>query len=332
MPTRNIDEELGDWNSLRSSESWESLLLGNGASIAISRSFVYSSIYAEATSENIDHPISSTNQELFQNLSTQNFEQVLSSLSTARKVNSVLRLATTQIDRLYQNVQQALIEAVHRVHVPWVNVPDSTRGTIRSELLEYENVFSTNYDLLIYWAMMHTDNGSGFIDYFFSGSFDPGNTENWSGSTSVHFLHGGLHLNRLITGETVKRSAGEGQNLLDMFAFPLPDGVVPLFVTEGTSQEKMTSINRSSYLSFAYNQLAHSKESCVIFGHSLSESDRHIVDAIARWQDVRLAISMLPDSPENIISNKARIVHLLPRADIKFFDATTHPLGFSSTA
>jgi hypothetical protein len=98
-------------------------------------------------------------------------------------------------------------------------------------------------------------------------------------------------------------------------------------IAEGTSNDKRQSIYQSDYLSFAYATLAHHEGPLAVFGHSLGESDEHIVEAI-RGSGVRdIAISIRNGSPEQIVARKAAVVEKLPHASLRFFDAATHPLG-----
>jgi hypothetical protein len=119
------------------------------------------------------------------------------------------------------------VQAVKSVHVPWASIPEGNLRTFKQALLPYHFVYSTNYDLILYWLIM-LDGPSGFTDYFFAPRFDLGNTEMWGRATKVLFLHGGLHLYRELSGETIKRKAEPWQNLLDLFGTPLEPPAVPL--------------------------------------------------------------------------------------------------------
>ena len=58
---------------------------------------------------------------------------------------------------LYEQIQDALFDAVAAVHIQWNDVADKWLSRIKSELRRYRRVYSTNYDLLVYWSMMHDD-------------------------------------------------------------------------------------------------------------------------------------------------------------------------------
>lgn len=322
----DISGDLMDWDEIKEREGWSGILIGNGASIAVWDNFQYTSIYNKSQSEEIRNPLSDLDIQLFNTLVTTNFERVLSSLSIAKIVNGALGIDTQLIQSRYDSIQTALIQAIRAVHIPWQNVPDGVFSCIRKELLNFKYVYSTNYDLLIYWAMMHEEQ-EGFKDYFWDERFDVSNTEIWTKVTCTLYLHGGLHLYRLPLGQTLKRRANDGQNLLDLFGQPYYENAVPLFITEGTSEEKLSSIYRSDYLSFAFSRFSKHEGPLVIFGHSLSGSDNHLISTIANWGAVKIAISMLPNDPIRIHSIKSYIISKLPEAKLYFFDATTYPLG-----
>lgn len=323
----DISGNLLDWNEVKDREGWSGILIGNGASIAVWDDFLYSSIYNKSRSEDIENPLSDLDIQLFDTLRTTNFERVLSSLSTARIINNALNIAAEPVQSRYNSIQTSLIQAVRAVHVPWRTIPEEVLVNIQENLLNYKFVYSTNYDLLIYWAMMHKGNSGGFKDYFWGEQFDVSNTQIWNKATCVLYLHGGLHIYRLPSGQTLKRRADNGQNLLDLFGQTYQGDAVPLFITEGTSEEKLSSIYRSDYLSFAFSQFSKHEGPLVMFGHSLGESDNHIVSTIANWGPVKIAISLLPGSETNIRRLKAQIIAKLPEAKLFFFDASTHPLG-----
>jgi len=328
----NVDGLLYNWSDLDNNDfNWDSILIGNGASINVWDKFRYSSIFAHATSSPSSSPLNRLDRQLFTSLVTQNFEQVLSSLKTAGIINRALGLPDSLITQRYDSIKQSLVGTINELHVPWRLVPDYVIAAIRAEILNYRYIFTTNYDLLIYWSMMFQNNPAPFIDYFFNEAFDSTDTEIFDSERSeVFYLHGALHLYKDPSGKTLKRRAGDS-NLLDLFGQPYPGhpNAIPLIVSEGTSEDTLSSINQSDYLMFAFNQFMNNQNEMVIFGHSLSDSDMHIVEAMRTWEGQRIAISLLPDTATNILTKQASLVAKLPRARLYFFDATTHPLGSS---
>jgi len=316
-----LDDNIGTWAEIKDECDWSGLLLGNGFSQNIWTSFGYSSLF-ETASTGAGATLSADDIALFDRFGTKNFEWVLSALATSKAVLHALGQAHDLIDERENSIREALIQAVHAVHIPWLSIEDEKLDRVAAELATYASIYSTNYDLLLYWSLMRAP--GQFRDYFWAREFDVSNTEIWGKTTKVHYLHGGLHLYRKPNGQTLKRTAGGGLNLLDLFATPFEDAA-PLFISEGTAAEKLASIYRSDYLSFVFSQLARDEGPLVIFGHSLGESDSHLVDAINAHPGREVAVAMRANA--DIRRTKAEIIATLPNADIYFFDAATHPLG-----
>jgi hypothetical protein len=322
-----LTPELRLWRDLEESVNWESLLLGNGASRTVWEQFSYPSLFDVATKEvTPTDRLTAEDIDLFKRLGdTRNFEAVLGALLTTQSVAAALNLQPlNRIEERYASVQKALVAAVHRVHIPWKTVPNSTLLTIRSALLEYETVFSTNYDLLVYWAIM-ADRPGDFRDYFWNAAFDGSDTKVWGKVTRVLYLHGALHLFYGADGRTYKERADQWANLLDLFA-KRPDQV-PLCITEGTAPQKMSAIARSDYLSFAFQQFGSRLGPLVMLGQGLGDTDRHLVDALSRERGRTIAVGIYPIDNAQIVSEKGRYTNLLPRANLLFFDSQSHPLG-----
>ncbi|MEG4037191.1 DUF4917 family protein [Microcoleus sp. S36b_A4] len=327
------DEKVLSWQDIKNDFSGSVILLGNGFSCAVWGKFQYPSLYEKACVAS-EHPLSKEDQDLFKALETKNFERVLLALSTARMINKILGKDYSVIKERYESIKSALGYAVRSVHIPWKNATESgVLNNIRRELLNYKCVYSTNYDLLIYWAVMSESDGDGFKDYFFQAKannyFDITNTEIHGDATRILYLHGGLHLDRSTSGQTIKRKQEENTNLLDSFGKGWSGGTVPLLIAEGDAKDKLKSIYSSDYLSFAYAQFAQHKGALVVFEHSLGDSEQHIVDAIKRAKPSPIAISISRNkSPEEIIHIKAELHKKLDEASkLVFFDAETHPLG-----
>jgi hypothetical protein len=314
------DYELEDWADVVDDQEWPLLLLGNGASRAVSDKFAYHSLYLQA-------PLSDEDRELFEALGTTNFEEVLNHLRTAELVCDQLGHASNEVSDRYSSIQEALIQVVNDHHVAW---EDAQAGDclshIRSALREHAEVFTTSYDLLIYWAMMSgAPPGDGFGDLFWNAGhkFDPLNTDVNNDKTIVYWLHGGLHLQRGTFGDTIKRT-NQGENLLTTFA---AGSNVPLFITEGTWKKKRGAIRRSDYLEYSYRTFAGSTEALVVFGQALGGADHHLVRAITQAPGREVAYSVYPGTRAQTNHRCAGIEVLLPNASVRFFDSTTHPLG-----
>jgi hypothetical protein len=330
--SRDENALLPPWDDVAEYADWTGLLVGNGASMVVWPQFGYRSLFDVSRSDVLPHPLTGDDQRLFDALETTNFEHVLASLQTAGIVSKALGLDTALLAERYESTQRALFEAVHAVHVPWDHVGMRTIPALFGALREYKFVYSTNYDLLLYWASMHRG-GKGFLDYFWGAgnTFDISDTDIWLSRrrwTRILFIHGGIHLRRLSDGGTRKVLAETGA-ILDQFATEFSGEESPLLVSEGSSEEKLGSIRSSDYLTFAHQVLARHEGGLVVFGHSLSDQDDHLVAPMREWRDNPVAIAVRPgDDVERIVQQQDRFrSRLSPMKDIVFFDSATHPLG-----
>lgn len=320
--------ELVDWESVCEQADWPVILLGNGASRAIWDKYAYSSLY-DAARVSTPNRLSPDAVAVFDELDTTNFEFVLGAVQAAKRVARALGTPLYQICRTYKTIQSGLASAVRTAHIPWELTPDETLAYVKEELRRCDFVFSTNYDLLLYWAINHLDDQEPFKDFFWgpNWSFDANDSVLESG-VGVYYLHGALHLRRsTLTGLTSKNVASQG-NLLSQFGRADLDGH-PLVVTEGTASDKLRSIRSSDYLSFAHASLLAAPDGLVVIGHALSPLDDHLVDVLKRRAESgksRVAVTVRSSGRQAVASRKQEIASRLPGCDLWFVRATTHPL------
>ena len=324
MQLTDIDATLADWNDLQAAgqDSW-GLLMGNGASLAVWKGFAYDSLF-DLSQTTRSNPMSRTELAVFSALQTHNFEPVLSALKSAMRVNAALTISSSSPRNRYFAIKEALIHAIRSVHIPWRLIASTTLEHLNTELQRYTSVYSSNYDLLGYWAVMHQPDA--FDDLFNAdATFDVHATR--TAATRVLYLHGGMQLVKNLDG-SVRKLASSESSLLGSFAINALDDV-PLFVSEGSCAEKMQIVRSSDYLSFCHAQLAQHSGALCIFGHALGKQDAHLVAAIRQARPARIAISIPPRSPAFIESQKRRYQQLfdgLP-TELSFFNAQSHPLG-----
>lgn len=336
---KTIDDRLENWPDIRDPYRTEEvgLLLGNGASQAVWTKFSYRSLYELACDPTRPESLATAQQEVFSKMETTNFEQVLWALATTRMVCNILNKPFEDVSEHYEQIRQALIHAVRDIHIPHASVTDSVRTRLRDIFGQFDYIYSTNYDLLLYWVVM--DEKKDFKDFLWYERFDSSDAHVWGDVTKVLFLHGALHLYHDVNGQTIKQSHNDEKGDI-LSQFYSDDALIPLFVSEGESSDKLRSIRRNDYLSFAYWKLAFHRGPMIVFGSALNEQfDKHILDAMTNWKRYdqgrfkgkaprrKLAISMLPGPSSTIISEKNRLTAALSDCDVQFFDATTHPLG-----
>jgi hypothetical protein len=317
-------EKLRSWDTL-SDRAWPTLLLGNGVSINIWRGFGYSGLLEQA---HLKKPA----RRLFADFDTVNFETVLEALWHAERTLDALGRSAASVHTLYEHVQSQLVEAVHSVHIAWAALPPHALDQILGVLQTHRHVFTLNYDLLTYWAAMRGGSAANIKDFFWgSGStFDLNDRALLDGCTGLYYLHGGLHLwHDAATGRTGKWTSGSGSRLLSNLAatYVAKTDRHPLFVSEGTSAQKMAVIRRSDYLAFALQSLSDDEADTVIFGASFGPQDGHITNALNAGERRNIAISVRPGSPAENAATIARCRSALTNHRLRFFDSRTHPLG-----
>ncbi len=320
-------EELKSWDEVRGQfTQGTALLLGNGFSRSVWDRFAYPSLY-ETACDVSTRPLTPESRGLFQHVGGSNFEHVLGLLIHADIVNDGLDIADGgKVQAARDNIRDALIDAVRWVHIPWTLMTVPNLVAIREELAKYITVYTTNYDLLPYWALMTGDGPDRFKDFFVNGSF-----EKWPAGNRIpiYYIHGALHLYTTPDYQTKKLAHAHSENLLDQFDSSFENDNRPLFVSEGDWREKLISIQDSDYLTFAFESFEKCRAKLVVFGHGLDPAvDQHIVDALAPAVKRRAAIAVYPpDSTKELDKIQADLRARFHAWDITFFDHTTHPLG-----
>lgn len=267
------------------------LLLGNGFSIECDPVFAYPSLYQKA----VESGLSERAQRVFEGLGTNNFEGVMRLLSDSHWVARTYGLVegdTSDMLADLEVVKRALVQAVTGAHLPHTGAVDAERKAAAAKFFKpYHNVFTTNYDLLAYWVVLH-DGRPRYKDGFAEDPEDPDAPHvvfafHVGNERGLYYLHGGLHLfaqQGLVTKHCWNRA---GVPLTTSIQAGLAEGRYPLFVAEGLPEKKLEQINRSSYLSYAFGKFMRIEGPLVVFGSSLGATDSHLVDALAGNRGLR---------------------------------------------
>lgn len=303
------------------------ILLGNGASIAVSPRFSYSSLLDHAKKGGL--LIDDVNR-IFDFFATSDFELILRLVWQASNVNRSLRIQDDRTHKAYLNVRDCLIQAVRCVHPEYDQVSDYL-PCMYEFLKQFDTVFSLNYDLLVYWAITYglkIQDAHMFKDCFLGNrAFD----DAWQKfrkpykertNTLVFYPHGSLALCRNSVEQELKiHEAGAGllEAILESWR---SEKLVPLFVSEGTMKQKVTSIQGSYYLSTVYREVLTSKRSTLtLYGWGLGEHDRHLLKRMRGTNIQRVAISVFRGS--EVFCNYAYqvIQDDLGPVEVDFFDS-----------
>jgi hypothetical protein len=278
----------------------DTLLLGNGASMAIDPCFSYRSLKEAAAAAGL---ITSNIQSVFDYLKTQDFELVMNIISHTYHVNQALCVPDNVTLQAYNEVKTALVGAVRGKHTSFEEASVHLKP-IATFMKRFHTVLSLNYDLIVYWAMMESKSqfGNWFKDCFVNGTLDI----DWrrmrqpfgaSGSTLVFYPHGNLALATSISGfESKMARQSDLASLLACVLQRWESGEdFPLFVSEGDTEQKKRAILRSHYLSTVYNEVMQSPslgESCAVYGWSANDNDAHILQRSCQPSTRYLAFSV----------------------------------------
>ena len=342
-------------NAIKDSEQYKKrhLILGNGFSIACFPDiFNYQSLYQNTNFEKLEKV-----RKLFESIGTKDFELVIRYLDNAVKALSIygdnshdnLISKMEEDTREVKNILASTIADSHP-EVPR-EIEDRKFYVCRKFLSLFLNesngghIYTLNYDLLLYWALMKNDENSeknSFLAYIKDGFGDNrggmNNYVTWYGelnaySPNIHFLHGALHL--FDGGHEMKKYIwNERETLLEQIKKSIDKRLFPLFVAEGSSEMKLEKIRHNAYLYQGLKQLssnATQKKVCFfIHGHSLDDSDDHILSKLYHGRFAKLYVSIfgnIDDEKNKKIVQKAKKMQRLRNdkfpLEISFYQATT---------
>ncbi|MFG0712695.1 DUF4917 family protein [Stenotrophomonas geniculata] len=274
-------------------------ILGNGASIAVSPSFSYGSLLGEASSSKL---MASDVEQLFTFFKTTDFELILRIVWQASNVNRSLSIEDSRTRKAYLGVRECLIQSVQAIHPEFDQVREHLPA-IYQFLKHFDTVASLNYDLIVYWALMHgyeQDDEHAIKDCFGAGGLFQ---DDWRrlrtpirgqrSTTLVFYPHGNLSLCRDSVEEEFKIHSNDAGLLQSILTHWRSEEVVPLFVSEGISEQKVAAIKNSYYLSTVYREVLRcERETLVIYGWGLGEQDIHLLRRMRDTGIRRVAVSV----------------------------------------
>jgi hypothetical protein len=299
------------------------LLLGNGFSIAKDPSFDYPSLYGEAVKAD---PSFAT---LFDAATGTNFELAMRTLPEAEAAR----------------VREGLVSTISRMHPrSWVSYLSGDDFHLCGQFLEHfvglrrgscrGFVFTTNYDLLIYWVLMKNKAALKCYD-----GFD--NYGDWrqTAPSQVFYIHGALHIfeEPAKPGSpaylTRKLRYADANPIADQILRNLEKQVYPVFVSEGGPQQKKARQKQSDYTKSALRRFERECDQpgdvLFSFGAKFDSPDQHIVDVIAGGKIGRVFIGVYSGEDRCralAVAHEwtdARKDRRLPPVDVTLFDSKT---------
>jgi hypothetical protein len=289
------------------------VLLGNGFSRACRDDiFSYDALFDRANFVGR----SPTVRGAFEALQTSDFEVVIRALKQTAALARIyfedhpelaIRLEA-DADALRELLAQTI--ATSHPNRP-VDISEESYAACRSFLSVFKRIYTVNYDLLLYWALMHGEISPSidFDDGFRQPDDGPAEYVTWdvqkTDQQNVFYLHGALHI--FDAGPELQKFtwSNTGIALIDQIREALDTNRFPLFVAEGSHDSKLDRIQHSGFLNRAYRSFAAIAGSLFVFGLSFGDSDEHILKLLDTGKVSRVYISLHGDP--NSESN-ARIV------------------------
>lgn len=330
------------------------LLLGNGFSIACAPDiFHYDSLFEQA-----DFSALPEARQAFDALRTQDFEVVIRALENGSLLAPIYAPgdagAAARMAEHAARLKDLLVSTVAQNHPARPgDIADHHYYACREFLSHFlagpnhGKVYTLNYDLLLYWALMHDDNPFEdnpadiiTIDGFGADEDDPdAEYVVWKGESTankqcLHYLHGALHLydaGAELQKYTWSRS---GIPLVEQARTAIHNGLFPVFVSEGESQAKLAKIRHSAYLQHSFKSFhaiaGLANQALFVYGHSLAENDDHVLVRIGRDKCRKVYVSLYgdPESEANryVVQRAEQLAAMRPHRypmELAFFDAAS---------
>jgi predicted house-cleaning noncanonical NTP pyrophosphatase (MazG superfamily) len=271
------------------------LLLGNGFSMAYnSKIFSYNALHRFI--DELDNELLS---KLFEIVNTKNFELVMQQLDNFSELIEAFgsdKTLKSKVEKASLKLKESLIDAIEELHPEHVfKIPEEKSASCATFLNKYlenkGNIFTTNYDVLLYWVLMRNKIPNA-IDGF---GRDRENDDEYVSEDEVeyselrwgkhkerqtiHYLHGALPL--FDTGiEIIKEEYDSTHYIMEKIKDRLEKKEYPVFVTAGTGDQKLSHIMHNRYLTNCYENLSNIEGSLITFGFNFGEYDEHIIEAI----------------------------------------------------
>jgi hypothetical protein len=333
------------------------LVLGNGFSIAkFPQIFTYDALFSRA-----DFTGNERLKRVFDKLKSHDFEAVMRHLLMLVKSGEEYNFGTAAIDEVKKDIEslkQVLIQTICNNHPDSPNdVDDASYAKCFAFLRHFltrrqSHIYTLNYDLLLYWCIARiglSDEASARIinDGFSNPSNDTdADYVSWQGESqaffsNIRYPHGALHI--FDAGDDIQKITFSRTNekLIDQTRQALDRGLFPLFVSEGSSKQKIEKIKHNAYLYTCFQQFCgdvrgfvrdadgEPDTAMVIYGHSLNSVDDHFWSKLMRGKirDVYVSIYGGLESASGLAvqQNAQRLKKAAPASSVSFsfFDAAS---------
>jgi hypothetical protein len=293
-------------------------LLGNGFSRACRDDiFSYGALYDRADFSEL----SPYCKAAFPALGTTDFEAVIKALKSSAILLETYEPEAADLAALMnsdaERLREVLVRAIAGSHPAWPGeISAESYAACRRFLSNFERVYTLNYDLLLYWAYMQDEIEPELqCDDGFRHPDEPQEYVTWEVENSyeqkIYYLHGALHL--FDAGHELQKYTWTNTRirLIDQVRTALAASKYPLFVSEGSSAEKLERIKHSGYLHRGLASLPKISGSVFAYGLSFADNDDHILRMLEVGKITNLYVSIYgrQEEPHNelIIGRATRL-------------------------
>jgi hypothetical protein len=310
--------------ALKKCKGQKNLLIGNGFSIAFDNNFKYTSLYDIAKKRNPDI-FSKEVKDIFKSHKA-DFEKVIEEMKDKNFSEDTIK-----------SVRNSLIKTIADIHIKSPKKITKKQHNSCGQFLKiYNNIYTINYDLLVDWVLdKECDNfyeptsdikiGGRKHNYLWKGSAAVNNRDKIDVLT-VYYLHGSLMFFHNEFGNLKKEILADYKltGKLEAVLENIYKGKFPLFVAEGTSEQKLEKIESSNYLKESLKSLESSKiKTLVTYGFGFNPNDQHIIDAIKKSEVTDVCVGLFGSDINK--NNIQRIEKLFKDSgkDFHFYDSAS---------
>lgn len=321
------------------------VLLGNGFSMACrSDIFSYNALFDRADFSTLTKGA----RELFELLETTDFEKVIEALKSASKIVEKYPPSDENVASQMINdanaLKNVLVSAIAESHPEQLTeISNASYANCRNFFSKFDRIFTLNYDILTYWAIMQMEIEPQLevSDGFKTPEYGTSPYVVWeidhNFNQNLYYLHGALHL--YDAGSEIQKYTwvNTGVKLTEQIRSALDEEKYPIFVAEGTSEEKLIRIKHNAYLTKAFDSFSKIGGSLFIYGHSLAPNDEHILRLVERGTITKLFVGIYGDPSDQANMNIIKRAELIAsrrdeqiegtrrrnRLEVSFYDAST---------
>lgn len=279
------------WESIADSFDDANLFLGNGFSISLCNRLSYNSLFDKFR-------LSAGKEllEIFTIFKTHNFELIIQILKNSESINKILDQPSEKIEPLIIKLREGLIKSIQENHPSHSEINYSQLFALGTELMEFKDIFTTNYDVFLYKTILQIISDCQdkkykipyqdcFYEEISATELKFSNIKPYQDARNVYYLHGALFIyNYKNQGSSYKLRRLEQIRLeyVQLIKREIDNNNFPIFVAEGDSDDKLNTIHNNIYLNFCAGELMKSVRNIVFYGFSFGDSDKHIIDFVKK--------------------------------------------------